>query len=83
MDRTASFRHRLGASQTSVGHTSPDTWPPGRDIRLIPNAILWITQNDERWHRLPLTFPSPQTCYAKFLAWRRRTLLQQSLNCCV
>lgn len=55
----------------------PTRGRPRRDVRLILNAILWITQNDERWHRLPLTFPSPQTCYAKFLAWRRTGLLQQ------
>jgi transposase len=49
---------------------------PRRSVRGILDAILWIEQTGDKWHRLPLTFPPPQTCYAKYLAWRRTGRLQ-------
>ncbi|MFL9991860.1 transposase [Paraburkholderia sediminicola] len=50
---------------------------PRRDCRGILNAILWVQQNGEKWHRLPSIFPAQQTCYVKYLAWRRAGLLQR------
>lgn len=48
---------------------------PARNPREILDAILWVTLQDERWHRLPAHFPPPQTCYIKWLQWRRAGLM--------
>lgn len=50
---------------------------PLRDRRGILDAILWVQQTGEKWHRLPSSFPPQQTCYAKFLEWRRAGILQR------
>jgi hypothetical protein len=50
---------------------------PRRDCRAILNAILWVKQTGAKWHRLPATYPPQQTCYAKYLIWRRTGLLQR------
>jgi transposase len=44
----------------------------------IFNAILWVQQSGEKWHRLPATFPPAQTCYVKLLEWRRTGHLQKN-----
>jgi transposase len=53
---------------------------PARDPRDVLNAILWITTRDEKWHRLPATFPPSQTCNIKWLQWRRAGLMTQILD---
>ncbi len=64
-----------------VKHLFPASAPargrPRRDAREILNAILWVQQTGEKWHRLPATFPPAQTCYVKFLEWRRTGHLQK------
>jgi transposase len=40
-------------------------------------AILWVKRTGEKWHRLPDTYPPQQTCYGKYLLWRRTGLLQR------
>ena len=42
-----------------------------RHPRDLLNAILWVLVLGERWHRLPPGMPPGQTCYIKFLQWRR------------
>jgi hypothetical protein len=37
-------------------------------------------QNGEKWHRIPRNYPSPQTCYARYLAWRKSGALMQALG---
>jgi transposase len=50
---------------------------PPRNPRDVVSAILWVVRNGEKWQRLPATFPPSQTCYIKWLEWRRAgTLLQ-------
>jgi transposase len=44
---------------------------PARHPREVLNAILWVVTRNEKWHRLPATFPPSQTCYIKWLQWRR------------
>lgn len=44
---------------------------PAANPRAILDAIRWIQQNGERWIYLPSTFPPQQTCYMKFLQWRK------------
>ncbi|WP_218133027.1 transposase [Paraburkholderia phenazinium] len=53
---------------------------PRRAARDILNAILWIQQTGEKWHRLPASFPPQQTCYAKYIAWRRSGELQRAVE---
>ncbi|MBN3806916.1 transposase [Paraburkholderia sp. Ac-20336] len=53
---------------------------PSRPPREIVNAILWIMTRNEKWHRLPATFPPSQTCYLKWLQWRRSGLIARLLD---
>jgi transposase len=53
---------------------------PARPPREILNAILWVLTRDEKWHRLPATFPPSQTCYIKWLHWRRTGLMSAVLD---
>lgn len=50
---------------------------PRRSDRDILNAILWVQQNKEKWHRLPATFPPQQTCYLRYIAWKKVGVLDQ------
>ncbi|WP_407671755.1 MULTISPECIES: transposase [Paraburkholderia] len=42
-----------------------------RNPRDVLNAILWVLTQNERWHHLPAGMPPAQTCYIKYLQWRR------------
>jgi transposase len=53
---------------------------PARPPREILNAILWIITHNEKWHRLPGSFPPSQTCYIKWLQWRRAGLMSTILE---
>lgn len=44
---------------------------PRRRSRDVLNGVLWVLLNDEKWHHLPGTFPPSQTCYARWLQWKR------------
>jgi transposase len=48
---------------------------PTRDPRDILNAILWVITQNEKWHRLPASFPPSQTCYIKWMQWRRAGIM--------
>jgi transposase len=50
---------------------------PARHPRDVLNAILWVTTQNEKWHRLPASFPPSQTCYIKWLQWRRDGLMSR------
>ncbi|WP_408375287.1 transposase [Paraburkholderia nemoris] len=72
------------ADWTRVKHLFPESevppsrnpGRPRRNVRDLLDAILWIHQTGEKWHRLPSTFPPAQTCYAKYCTWRRAGLVQ-------
>ncbi|WP_372450189.1 transposase [Paraburkholderia aspalathi] len=51
---------------------------PRRSDREILDAIIWIHQRGEKWHRLPETFPPQQTCYARYIAWKHSGLLAEA-----
>ncbi|WP_144107735.1 transposase [Paraburkholderia sp. BCC1886] len=53
---------------------------PRRSDRDILNAILWLQQKNEKWHRLPATFPPQQTCYLRFTTWKKNGVLDQVLE---
>ncbi len=48
-----------------------------RNPRAILDAILWVELNDESWKRLPSSFPPMQTCYGRYLQWKREGTLQR------
>lgn len=48
-----------------------------RNPRQILDAILWIELNNESWKRLPSNFPPTQTCYSRYLQWKREGTLQR------
>ncbi len=50
---------------------------PRRSDREILNAILWVQQTKEKWHRLPATFPPQQTCYLRYMTWKKTGVLDQ------
>jgi transposase len=50
---------------------------PAANPRAILDAIRWIQQTGERWLYLPSTFPPQQTCYMKFLQWRKDGRIQE------
>ncbi len=53
------------------------TGRPTADARAVLDAILWVERTGERWIYLPAHFPPQQTCYAKYLQWKRSGLLDQ------
>ncbi|MFL9868242.1 transposase [Paraburkholderia fungorum] len=57
--------------------TSPGRGRPRRSDREILNAILWVLQTKEKWHRLPGTFPPQQTCYLRYMTWKKTGVLDQ------
>jgi transposase len=80
-------------SQDPTGRLSDDEWSavshlfssparkttgrPTADARAVLDAILWVERTGERWIYLPAHFPPQQTCYAKYLQWKRSGLLDQ------
>jgi transposase len=58
--------------------TQKTTGRPAADSRAILDAILWIERTGERWMYLPAHFPPQQTCYARYLNWKRSGLLEQA-----
>jgi transposase len=50
---------------------------PRRSDRDILNAILWLQQRNEKWHRLPATFPPQQTCYLRYIIWKKMGILNR------
>ena len=82
-------------SQDSTGRLTDDEWDavshlfaspakkttgrPTADARAVLDAILWLERSGERWIYLPAHFPPQQTCYAKYLQWKRTGLLDQAL----
>jgi transposase len=57
--------------------THKSTGRPAADSRAVLDAILWIERTAERWMYLPTSFPPQQTCYARYLNWKRSGLLDQ------
>jgi len=42
------------------------------DDRLILNGILWKFRTNAPWYDMPDAYPSYQTCYRRYLFWKRR-----------
>jgi transposase len=48
---------------------------PRTPVRAVLNGILWVHENSEKWQNLPGNFPPPQTCYIKWLTWKREGIM--------
>lgn len=66
-------------AMTAVGPTSDAIALPASQGCIL-DAILWIEQAGEKWHRLPSTFPPTQTCYVKYCEWRRAGIVQRVMD---
>jgi transposase len=44
---------------------------PPLDDRLILDGILWKFSTNAPWYDMPATYPSYQTCYRRYLLWKR------------
>jgi transposase len=73
-------------SRLLVEPASSRTGRPRSDPRQLLNGVLWVLINGEKWHHLPSTFPAQQTCYARWLKWKRDGIMQAVLSelelCC-
>ncbi|CAN7804004.1 transposase [Paraburkholderia hospita] len=49
-------------------------------VRQIFEAVLWIRENDGAWQHLPASFPPQQTCYNRWLKWRKSGALDAALK---
>ncbi|MBU7440223.1 transposase [Paraburkholderia fungorum] len=58
-------------------NAAPRPGRPRRAARQVLDAVLWVIVNGEKWHHLPRTFPPPQTCYVKYLTWRKLGFLDE------
>ncbi len=53
---------------------------PPTDPRTVLAAILWVQGHGGRWVHLPRCFPAQQTCYPRYLVWKKDGRLQQALD---
>lgn len=56
------------------------TGRPGKDNRMILNAILWIARTGAPWRQLPECYGSWKTVYSRFCKWRDDGTLQMILE---
>ncbi|WP_405032059.1 transposase [Paraburkholderia terrae] len=68
--------HRFGIDRHHIGGTDgpanrPPVGRPAADPRAALNAILWVVVQGKRWHHLPPGHPASQTCYNKWLTWKK------------
>ncbi len=52
------------------------TGRPGKDNRLVVDAILWMARTGAPWRQLPECFGSWKTIYSRFCKWRDDGTLQ-------
>ena len=50
------------------------------DGRGVVDGILWVLNQGERWHNLPKEYPAAQTCYNRWLEWRRSGIWQEIVD---
>jgi transposase len=50
---------------------------PVMDQRLVLEGILWKFSTHSPWYDMPPAYPSYQTCYRRYLLWKRTGLLHQ------
>lgn len=57
--------------QPVAGRGRPRSHP-----RALLNGILWVLMNGQSWRLLPATFPPQQTCYNRWLEWRKTGIME-------
>jgi hypothetical protein len=62
---------RQWARVSHLFDTSAKAGRPAADPRAALNAILWVVVQGKRWHHLPPGHPASQTCYNKWLTWKK------------
>lgn len=70
---------------TKIAHLFPQAATgsvgrPRRDPRAIIEAIFWVTETGAKWHHLPPHYPPAQTCYIKWLEWRKAGLMSRVIE---
>ena len=66
-------RYEISDEQwNKIKHMFPKakTGRPGKDLRLMFNAVLWIACSGAPWRDLPERFGSWKTVYSRFYKWR-------------
>ncbi len=53
---------------------------PSANPRAVFDAIRWIQSSGERWLYLPASYPPQQTCYSKFLQWKKDGRLSEAIK---
>jgi transposase len=53
---------------------------PSANPRAVLDAIRWIESSGERWLYLPANYPPQQTCYSKFLQWKKDGRLSEAMR---
>lgn len=77
MDRLSDAEWACVEHLFSQAGAQKTTGRPAADSRAVLDAIRWIERTGERWMYLPTHFPPQQTCYARYLNWKRSGLLEQ------
>jgi transposase len=54
--------------------------PRQHDLRVIMNAILWITRTGTQWRNLESKYPAWESVYYYFRIWRDQGILKQMLR---
>ena len=70
-------RYEISDEQwNKIKHMFPKakTGRPGKDLRLMFNAVLWIACSGAPWRDLPERFGSWKTVYSRFCKWRDENL---------
>ena len=62
-------RKKLGSDEQHM-FPKAKTGRPGKDLRLMFNAVLWIACSGAPWRDLPERFGSWKTVYSRFCKWR-------------
>ncbi|MFM0610220.1 transposase [Paraburkholderia sediminicola] len=53
---------------------------PRSDPRAIVDAIFWVMETGAKWHHLPAHYPPTQTCYIKWLEWKKTGLMSKIMQ---
>ncbi len=56
------------------------TGRPGKDSRLMFNAVLWIACSGAPWRDIPKRFGSWKTVYSRFCKWRDEGTLRKAFE---
>jgi len=70
---------RLAATIDAIHPPSPVGRPRVRPTLVMLRALWHVARDDRAWRRLPPGSPPHQTVWSRFMAWRRRAVLDRAL----